>query len=60
LEQRTKGEDQVAGRRGILDRELQQLDLAYQELLDIRNVVLGIGEGTKVTQVSGTSTRGSI
>jgi small GTP-binding protein len=60
LEQKTQGEGQVAGRRGILDRELQQLDLAYQELLDIRHVVLGLGEGTSITQASGISTRRSI
>jgi GTPase SAR1 family protein len=48
VQQRTLGGDQVAGRQQTLDLELKQFDLAYQELLDLRKLVLGAGEGSRV------------
>jgi hypothetical protein len=47
VQQRALGGDQVASRQLMLGRDLKQLDLAYQELLDLRKVVLGAGEGSR-------------
>jgi len=49
VQQRALGGDQVASSQQTLDRELKQIDLSYQELLDLRKVVLGAGEGSRVS-----------
>jgi GTPase SAR1 family protein len=56
VRQRALGGDQVVGRQETLDRELKQLDRAYQELLDIRKAVLGTGEGSRLSD--GTTSHG--